>query len=91
MFVRPIITFYLKKFHLFRERMERNFKIMLFWILGAILIMLGSMISGSLEKGLGVSDSGFLLALAISFILFLLGGLLWISVAIATKTIRDEE
>jgi len=71
--------------------MRRNLKIMVFWILGALLILFGSMISGRLEKGLGVSDSGFFLALMISFILFLLGGLLWISVAIATKTIREEE
>lgn len=71
--------------------MKRNLKIMLFWILGALLILFGSMISGRLEKGLGVSDYGFFLALLISFILFLLGGLLWISVAIAAKTVREEE
>ncbi|HKZ45718.1 MAG TPA: hypothetical protein VJ343_03365 [archaeon] len=71
--------------------MKRNLKIMLFWIAGALLIMVGSMIAGRVQKGLGVSDSAFLLALLVSFVLFLLGGLLWISVAIATKVVRDEE
>ena len=71
--------------------MNRNLKVMLFWIIGALLIMAGSMIAGRVDRGLGVSDSGFILALTVSLILFLLGGLLWISVAIAARTVRDEE
>ena len=71
--------------------MNRNLKVMLFWIIGALLIMAGSMIAGRVDRGLGVSDSGFLLALIISLILFLLGGLLWISVAIGARVVKDEE
>lgn len=60
----------------------------MFWVLGAICVLFGSMISGRVEKTLGVSDIGYSLALLIAFILFLLGGLLWISVAVAVKEIR---
>jgi len=70
--------------------MKRNWKIVAFWILGTFCILFGSMISGRLEKGLGVDDFGFYLALLVSFVLFLLGGLLWIAVAIAAKTVREE-
>ena len=70
--------------------MERNIKIMAFWIIGALMILLGSMIAGRVEMGLGVSDAGFFFALLIALVLFLLGGLLWISVAIATKTSKEE-
>jgi hypothetical protein len=71
--------------------MERNIKIMAFWILGAIMLMIGSMIAGRVEAGIGVSDAGFFFALLIAFVLFLVGGLLWISVAIATKTAKEDE
>jgi hypothetical protein len=71
--------------------MERNIKIMIFWVLGAVAILIGSMIAGRIQMGLGVSDLGFFFALLVSFVLILIGGLLWISVAIATKTVREEE
>jgi len=67
--------------------MRKGWKLALFWILGTICIMVGSMISGHLEKTLGVTDLGYFLALLISFVLFLLGGLLWISVAIALREV----
>ncbi|MDI6798671.1 MAG: hypothetical protein QMD12_01585 [Candidatus Aenigmarchaeota archaeon] len=69
---------------------KKNWKIVTFWVLGSICILLGSMISGHLEKTLGVTDVGFGLALLISFVLFLVGGLLWISVAIAVKEAAEE-
>ena len=69
---------------------KRNWKIVTFWVLGSICILFASMIAGHLEKGLGVSDLGFTLALLISFVLFLVGGLLWISVAVAVKEISEE-
>lgn len=71
--------------------MKRNLKIVAFWVLGAFCILFGSMIAGRVEKGLGVDETSFYIALLASFILFLLGGLLWIAVAIATKTVREEE
>jgi hypothetical protein len=48
------------------------------------------MISGRLEKTLGVTTTSFVLALLISFVLILMGGLLWISVAIAAKHVVEE-
>ena len=71
--------------------MKRNWKIVAFWILGTFCILFASMISGKLERGLGVDETGFYLALLISFVLFLLGGLLWIAVAIAARTVSEEE
>jgi len=68
--------------------MKRNWKMALFWVLGTICILFGSMIAGHLEKGLGVDDLSYSLALLIAFVLILLGGLLWISVAIAVR-LRD--
>jgi len=70
--------------------MKRNWKIVAFWVLGAICLLLGSMISGHLEKDIGVTDASYFIALLFSFILFLLGGLLWISVSIAVKTVSEE-
>ncbi|MEM5882728.1 MAG: hypothetical protein QXQ77_00605 [Candidatus Aenigmatarchaeota archaeon] len=69
---------------------KKNWKIVTFWVLGAICILFASMIAGHLEKGLGVSDMSFSLALLVAFILFLVGGLLWISVAVAVKEIEEE-
>jgi hypothetical protein len=68
---------------------DRNWKMVLFWVLGAVCMMMGSIISGRLESGTGVTGSSYLLAFSFSFILFLLGGLLWISVAIAMKRKLD--
>ena len=64
----------------------RHWKTVLLWISGSIAIFIGSMIAGRLDFGLGVNEPGFLLALVISLMFFLMGGLLWISVALAVKT-----
>lgn len=68
---------------------SRSWKMVLFWVLGAVCMMLGSMIAGRLESGIGVTGASYTIALAFSFILFLLGGLLWIAVAIAMKRKLD--
>ncbi len=70
--------------------MKRNWKIVLFWVLGAICILIGSMISGHLEKDMGTTELSYVITLLISFILFLFGGLLWISVSIAVKKVTEE-
>lgn len=70
--------------------MKRNWKIVTFWILGSISILFGSLIAGNLQPGLGVTEIGLAVALLIAFLLFLFGGLLWISVAIAVKEVREE-
>jgi len=70
--------------------MKRSWKIITFWILGTFCIMFASMIAGHLEKTLGVTELGYFLALLVSFVLFLIGGLFWISVAIAVRETREE-
>jgi len=72
------------------RRARKSWKIAGFWIIGAVAIFLGSMISGKLEYTLGTSDFGIVIAFLISLLLFLLGGLLWISVAIAVKETSEE-
>jgi len=70
--------------------MKRNLKIVGFWVLGALCILFGSMIAGNLEQEIGVTDAGYMIALIMSFILFALAGLLWISVAIAVKKTSED-
>ena len=72
------------------RRIRKSWKIAAFWIVGALAIFLGSMIAGKLEVTLGTSDLGLLVAALVAFVLFLLGGLLWISVAIAVKETNEE-
>ena len=64
---------------------KRNWKMVFFWVLGTVCVLFGSMIAGHLEKTLGVDDLSYVLALFVAFVLILLGGLLWISVAIAVR------
>jgi hypothetical protein len=68
------------------KRMQRNWKMATSWLLGTFCILIAVMISGNLYGGVGMSDSGFYMALFVSFLLILLGGLFWISVAVAIKT-----
>jgi CHASE2 domain-containing sensor protein len=69
--------------------MKKNLKLVSFWMLGAICMLLGSMIAGNVERTTGVNETGFSTALVISFVLFLLGGILWISVATATRVSEE--
>jgi len=68
---------------------KRNWKLVLFWAMGAVCILLGSMIAGNLERNVGVSESSFWTTLTIAFVLFLVGGILWISVATASKALLE--
>lgn len=66
--------------------MVSHAKANVFWILGTISIFLGVRIVGTVEKStLGVTPLRYYLALIISFVLILIGGLLWISVAGAVR------
>jgi len=69
---------------------KRNWRLVLFWILGAVCISIGAIIAGHIDGELGTDYGVSVVAIMISFVLFLLGGLLWISVAIAAKTVREE-
>jgi hypothetical protein len=66
--------------------MRWGWKIPLFWLLGGLCMLLGSMVAGSLQRSLGVAESDFLIGLVSALILFLVGGMLWIAVAVAAKS-----
>ncbi|MCD6399014.1 MAG: hypothetical protein J7L08_03770 [Candidatus Aenigmarchaeota archaeon] len=57
-------------------------KPLLFWILGTVFILFGAMIAGQARADvLGATTSSFAISLMLSFILILIGGLMWITVA----------
>lgn len=52
------------------------------WVLGAALITFGALIAGQARYDvLGATATSFAIALLVSFIFILLGGLFWITVA----------
>jgi hypothetical protein len=57
-------------------------KFIMFWIVGALLILTGSWIAGHVEWTVGTTKFSYLLALILAFVLILLGGLCWIGVAV---------
>jgi len=60
-------------------------KLIASWIFGGILVSVGSWIMGHAEVNAGVSGVAYVIAVSVAFILILLGGLVWISVATATS------
>jgi hypothetical protein len=60
-------------------------KLVLVWILGGLFILGGIWILQNLEMNLGVGEFQYALAMIIAFVLVLLAGLCWISVAVATR------
>ncbi len=56
------------------------------WILGGILLLLGSLIMTNLKLGSpGVSEFNLILSSVLALILFLGAGICWISVSVATR------
>lgn len=45
---------------------DRNWKMVLFWVLGAVCIMFGSMVAGRLEGGVGVTGISYTFAFAVA-------------------------
>ncbi len=60
-------------------------KLVVTWIIGGIFLLMGTWIVQNLELNIGVSQFSYILALLIALILFLITGLCWISVAVATR------
>ncbi|UCC91398.1 MAG: hypothetical protein JSV39_03745 [Candidatus Aenigmatarchaeota archaeon] len=54
------------------------------WIFGGILITVSAWILGHIDQTVGVSPVSYGLAFFVAFVLILVGGLAWISVATAT-------
>ncbi len=62
-----------------------SLKLIVTWVIGALLLLGGSWIINNLDLGPGVSDLQYAFALLLALGLFLLAGLAWISVAVATR------
>ncbi len=60
-------------------------KLVAVWIIGSLLLLAGSWIISNLELTIGVTQVSYYIAILASFVLFLLAGLCWISVAVATR------
>jgi len=59
-----------------------------FWIIGSLCVFFGALIAGSVKpEVLGATTESVILAYIISFILILIGGMFWITVAV----MREEE
>jgi len=64
------------------KKRYRTWKIVIFWILGAIFAMLATWITSNTP--LEFKPTSYLL-LFLAFFLFLIAGILWIAVAVAIK------
>ncbi len=60
-------------------------KLIFSWVLGGVFVLLGAWIVNNLEFGLGVSEMGYAIAMVVSLIFILIGGLLWINTAVGVK------
>lgn len=62
-----------------------EFKLVLAWIFGGLLLSAGMWVLANLELTVGVTQVSYWIALLASLVFILLGGLCWISVAVGTK------
>lgn len=60
-------------------------KMVLVWALGSLMLLAGTWIMSNLELTIGVTSISYVIALLAAFVLYLLAGMCWISVAVATK------
>ena len=65
--------------------MSYDFHVHGLWILGAIFFFAGAVIAGNLQWVEGTSAASFVLSAIISFVLFLVAGMLWISSAVNAR------
>ena len=68
-----------------RQDYNMSVKLVGVWVLGGVFMLLGTWIVQNLEFNVGVSGFSYAIAILIAFVLFLLTGLAWISVAVATR------
>lgn len=60
-------------------------KLVISWAVGGLFLLLGVWIINNLRMTLGVTEISYAIALIVSYILILIGGLLWINVAVAVR------
>jgi len=69
---------------------KNKWRIVSLWILGSICMLLGSLIAGQLQRTIGTSDMGLLVAFVLSLMFFLIAGMLWVAVALALREVEEE-
>lgn len=60
-------------------------RLVVVWVIGSIFLLAGTWIVNNLEMTIGVSPFSYTLAVLVALAMFLLTGLCWISVAVATR------
>ncbi len=55
------------------------------WLLGGIFMFIAALIAGNVEWVEGTTAASFWLSVALSFVLFLIAGVCWISAAVNSK------
>ncbi len=60
-------------------------RLVLSWGIGGLFILLGVWIVNNLKLTLGVSELSYAVAMIVAYILILIGGLLWINIAVAVR------
>jgi len=56
------------------------------WVLGGVLLLLGSLIISNLKFGQpGVTEANIIMSSVLALVLFLAAGICWISVGVATR------
>ncbi len=68
----------------------KSWKIVFFWILGAGLLLAGAIIAGNTQIDFSTSIVDFGFSLMVAFVLILIAGLLWVSVAVAIKELEER-
>ncbi|MBI4019995.1 MAG: hypothetical protein HY367_01575 [Candidatus Aenigmarchaeota archaeon] len=64
-----------------------SLKLVVIWIIGGLLLAAGTWIISNLEfPRIGVTETQFTIGLVIGLVLYLMAGLAWISVAVATRS-----
>ena len=55
------------------------------WLLGSIFMFAAAMIAGNVEWVAGTTEVSFWLSIALSFVLFLIAGVCWISASLNAR------
>ncbi|RLG13385.1 MAG: hypothetical protein DRN66_04275 [Candidatus Nanohalarchaeota archaeon] len=57
-------------------------KLTLLWIIGSLFIFIGSWFAGHLRENIGLSGFAYAAIIVVSFLFILLGGFMWITIAV---------
>ncbi|MCK5177837.1 MAG: hypothetical protein KAQ92_08995 [Candidatus Aenigmarchaeota archaeon] len=57
-------------------------KLTILWVIGSLFIFIGSWFAGHLRENIGLSVPSYAMIMVISFLFILLGGFMWIAIAV---------